>query len=105
MAGEQNRCTIGPEQGLPDMIETELESLYAHKRLVWYRYRVAGRYTTSAYVAKLLQVAGLLSGKTDASIIAVATDMHNDVRAARERLADFVVSMEEPLVRIADGYN
>ncbi|MGB5260931.1 MAG: exosortase A, partial [Gammaproteobacteria bacterium] len=96
---------IGPEQGSPDMIEAELESLYANQRLVWYRYRVAGRYTTSAYVAKLLQVAGLLSGKADASIIAVATDMHNDIRAARERLADFVVSMDEPLARIADGYN
>jgi len=96
---------IGPEQGLPEMIEAELESLYAHKRLVWYRYRVAGHYTTSAYMAKLFQVAGLLSGKGDASIIAMATDMHNDARAARERLADFLASMDEPLARIADGYN
>jgi EpsI family protein len=96
---------IGPGQGQPHMIEAELESLDTDKRLVWYRYRVAGRYTTSAYVAKLLQVAGLLSGKPGASIIAMATDIHDDTRAARERLANFMISMDDPLARIADGHN
>jgi EpsI family protein len=97
--------TIDPEQAEHGVIEAELDSLYTGRRLVWYRYRVAGHYTTSPYVAKLLQIAGLLSGKADASIIAVATDMHNDARDARERLADFMFSMEKPLTRIADGNN
>ena len=92
-----------PGQGQAEVIETEIETLFAGKRLVWHRYRVAGHDTTNDYVAKYRQVTGLLSGRMDAAVIAIATDVENDMQAARARLADFMYSMGEPLARTADG--
>jgi hypothetical protein len=87
------------------VIEVELDSLYAGRRLVWYRYRVAGQYTTGAVRSKLLQVAGMLAGRPDASIIAVSTGIREDAQAARGRLADFMCSIDESLLRGLDENN
>ena len=65
------QTVIAAVPGRPEVIEAELDSLYAGKRLVWYRYRVAGRYTTSNIGAKLFQVAGILTGRAGASVVAV----------------------------------
>ncbi len=70
---------INPAQDLPGVIEAELDSINADKRLVWYRYRVAGYYTTSAYTAKALQVWGMLTGRPGSAVVAVATVVEQDV--------------------------
>jgi EpsI family protein len=90
-------------QGQAEVIETEIETLSGGKRLLWHRYRVAGHYTTNNYIAKYRQLTGLLSGRMDAAVVAMATDVDNDIQAARARLADFLYSMSEPLARTADG--
>ena len=47
----------------------------SNRRLVWHWYRVAGRYTGNAYMAKLLQLKSkLLGGPREAIIISVAID-------------------------------
>ncbi len=72
------------------VMELELHSSSGAPRVSWYWYHVAGRFTTSPYLAKALQVWGLLTGRTDASVIAVATDHHSDINKARRILRDFV---------------
>lgn len=79
------------------VIATVLVSSAGKRRLVWYWYRIAGRYTTNAYEAKLLQAMGLLSGKPDATIIAMATDLDPGMETARVLLTDFLSIMENPL--------
>ena len=85
------------------VMEAELVTITGRKRLVWYRYHVAGRYTTGAYRTKLLQVAGLLTGRPASAVIAMATDIDNDVQTARAQLADFMHTMEQPLARTFEG--
>lgn len=85
------------------VLEIELESMYDKNRLVWHRYRVAEHYTTSEMGAKLFQALGLLTGRTGAAIIAVATPIETDKVTARESLEDFINTMEAPLARVADG--
>jgi len=79
------------------VLEQELTDSAGRKRLVWYWYDVAGQQTTSRYAAKLLQVLGLLTGRQQAGVIAVATDIDTDPAAARGVLADFLSQMRRPL--------
>jgi exosortase A len=83
--------------------EAELVSAGNPRRIVWYRYRIAGRYTTNAYTAKALQVLALLVGRRDAAVVALAADAGDDVAGAREGLDDFLVAMGPALERLADG--
>lgn len=85
------------------VIEAELLSASGERRLVWYRYRVAGHDTTSRYVAKALQVAGLLTGRQSAAVYAFAADQDADITAVRRELSDFLAAMKPMLSRIADG--
>lgn len=83
--------------------ETELASTGGRRRLVWYFYRVAGHATANRYVAKALQVAGLLTGRRVAAVVALATDSDGDEAGARRKLDDFLTAMEPSLARVADG--
>jgi len=96
-----NRPVVS-SNGLP-VIEAELGSPGGRRRLVWYFYRVAGHDTTSRYVAKFLQVAGLLAGQQGAAVIVLATDSDGDMARARHILDDFLKAMEPALARVADG--
>ena len=73
------------------------------KRLVWYWYRIAGRHTTNKYEAKALQVLGLITGKPQAAMVAVATDAGDDTGHARSVLREFLATMETPLAKLAEG--
>ncbi|MGB5473178.1 MAG: exosortase A [Gammaproteobacteria bacterium] len=97
-AGKQ-RVSSGGQR----VIEAELVSAGGQRRLVWYRYRVAGHDTTSRYVAKALQVTGLLTGRRSAAIYALAADHDADIADVRRELSDFLAAMEPMLSRIADG--
>ena len=81
------------------LIETELVSAHGERRLVWYRYRVAGHYTVNDYAAKVLQVAGMLAGRYDAAVFAMAVDSNDNPSAARDGLEDFLAAMGPALAR------
>lgn len=72
------------------------------QRLVWYWYHVAGQYTTNKYQAKALKLLGLVTGKSQASVIAVAIDLGDDTGHARKVLGEFVSMMKAPLAKLAD---
>lgn len=99
-AGAEHRFT-GPDG--QEMLEVELRSAGARRRLVWYRYQVAGRYTTSRLAAKVLQVAGLLAGRQDAAVYALAVDLDRGINAARHELSDFHASMWPVLAQVVGG--
>ena len=76
-----------------NVLEQLMEKDARHQRLVWYWYHVAGYRTVNEYAAKALQVLGLLSGRSDASVTAVAVDNTGDLDSAREVLIEFISSM------------
>lgn len=82
------------------VLEQLLEKADGAQRLVWYWYRVAGWHTTNNYHAKALQVLGLLTGKPDASVVAVAIAPNDDTDHARKVLGEFVSSMQTPLAKL-----
>jgi EpsI family protein len=79
------------------VLEQELIDAEGHKRLVWYWYHVAGQRTVNRYIAKLLQVLGHLTGRRQAVVIAVATDIEDETAGARSVLSDFLLQMRESL--------
>ena len=85
------------ENGDRLLLEQQMRAAMGQQRLVWYWYRVAGVPTSNRYMAKLLQVYGLLVGKPEASLIAVATDIEGDVQAARLQLKNFILMFERSL--------
>lgn len=74
-------------------LEQLLEKPGGEKRLVWYWYQVAGRITTSKYIAKLLQVLGQVTGNQQAYVVAVAVDFEENPEDARRLLVDFVLKL------------
>ena len=84
------------------MLEQELISASGKQRLVWYWYRVAGFNTTNQYMAKGLQLLGMVTGKPQASVVAVAVDV-DDVDSTRQAMRDFISSMGPSLTLVADG--
>lgn len=97
-----NSIAQAPQWQLPDsrvspksvagltVLERRMLSQQRQERIVWYWYRVAGVATSNRYLAKLLQVYGLLLNKTDASLVAVAVDVDTTERQARQQLRDFI---------------
>ncbi|MEN8205325.1 MAG: exosortase A [Pseudomonadota bacterium] len=77
-------------QGGRKVLEQRMISADGQQRLVWYWYRVAGVPTSSEYMAKLLQVYGLMAGRPEASLVAVAVDIKGDVQDSRQQLRDFI---------------
>jgi EpsI family protein len=85
------------------VIESEMVSVHGQRRIVRYFYRVAGRNTTSKYMAKFLQLIGILNGQTRAAVIAVAGDFGDDAVDARRDIEDFLRAMGPALARLVDG--
>jgi len=82
-------------QGERKLLEQRMSSVDGQQRLVWYWYRVAGVSTSSEYMAKLLQVYGLLAGRPEAAVVAVATDIGGDEQDSRQQLKEFIESSLE----------
>jgi len=91
------------QAGNQPVLEQLLEKDGGAKRLVWYWYRVAGRNTTNRYEAKALQVLGLITGKPQAFVVAVATDTGDDPGHARSVLSEYLITMQVSLDRLAEG--
>ncbi len=101
----QTRYPRGRSQRTDDdqpVLEQLLEKRGDVLRLVWYWYRVAGRQTTNKYEAKLLQVLGLVSGRPQAAVVAVAVETGGDLDRARQVLREFVSAMNTALVKVVD---
>lgn len=72
-------------------------------RLVWWGYKVGSNYTTSPLVAKALQLPALLSGKPEASLIALSM-VCTSVQCADERLSIETDETHLPLLqRVVEG--
>ena len=86
-----------------ELHEYLLESGAGRQQLVWSWYRVGGHNSVSRFRVKFYQLAGLLTGNTRATLVALATEIRGDEAAAREHLADFLAVMETQLLAVADG--
>jgi exosortase A len=85
------------------VLEQVIVSPTGRRRLVWYWYRVGGRQTTNGYMAKAMQVLGLATGRTRASVTAVAVDIVTGEDNAERLLRDFVSVMGPPIAQMTDG--
>ena len=85
------------------VLERVIISPTGRQRLVWYWYRVGGRQTTNRYSAKALQVLGMLTGRTRASVTAVAVDIETGKDDAQRLLREFVSVMGRPIAKMMDG--
>ncbi|MBT8439285.1 MAG: EpsI family protein [Gammaproteobacteria bacterium] len=83
--------------GHGQVLEQLLTKHTGGEKLVWYWYRVAGRDTTSSYEAKLYQLLGLITGRPQAYLLAVAADIKGGSDNTRVVLRDFVDTMSSPL--------
>ena len=90
---------IGGQQVLEQLLEKNDGS----QRLVWYWYRVAGQNTVNKYQAKALQVLGLLKGKRQASIVAIAAKLDDGPESTRKILGQFVEEVGSSIDRVIDG--
>ncbi|MDX2507686.1 MAG: EpsI family protein [Gammaproteobacteria bacterium] len=90
---------IGGQQVLEQLLKKNDGS----QRLVWYWYRVAGQNTVNKYQAKALQVLGLLKGKQQSSIVAIATKLDDEPESARKILGQFIEEMDSSIDRVIDG--
>jgi EpsI family protein len=85
------------------VLERVISSPTGRQRLVWYWYRVGGRQTANRYSAKALQVLGLVTGRTGASVTAVAVDIVTGEDDAKRLLHEFVSVMARPIAKMMDG--
>ena len=85
------------------VLEQLLEKDDGAQCLVWYWYRVAGQNTVNKYHAKALQVLGLLKGKRQASVIAMAARLDGEAEYTREILAQFTEQMSSSIEMVTDG--
>ena len=76
-----------------------LESSAGQRRLVWYWYCIGDNCTTNKYIGKVLQVLGLVAGKRDAYMIAIAQDIGSSVDDVRKVLDSFSKQIQLPLIR------
>lgn len=81
------------QSGEREVLEQLLDNRAGGHLLVWYWYDVAGWYTTNEYEAKTLQVIGLLAGRRDAHVVAIATRNGDDADSARQILGEFASAM------------
>lgn len=82
------------------VLEQLLVDKQGTRRLVWYWYNVSGINVANKYMAKVLEVLGLLTGKTDSYVVAVATDVNDKLKTSRELMTTFVVAMHSSLSKI-----
>jgi EpsI family protein len=85
------------------VIEQVLESPAGQQRLVWYWYCIGDNCTTNAYMGKLLQVLGFVTGKREALVIAVAQDIRSSVDDVRKVLDNFSTHIQLPLTRYVNA--
>ena len=71
------------------VLEQVIEDRNKRQKIVWYWYNVSGADTTNKYKAKVLQVAGLLTGNTLSYVTVVSVDRSVD-NEARDALSSFV---------------
>jgi len=71
-----------------------------NRKIVWYWNNIAGRNTTSNVAAKLFQLMSLMTGRRDASLVAVAADCRSECLLAEERLRVFATESHAELAGI-----
>ena len=85
------------------VLEQLLEKKDGTKRLAWYWYRVAGQNVINKYHVKILQVLGLISGKRQASVVAIAARLDDDPESTRIVLEQFIEDMGPSIDEMMDA--
>lgn len=85
------------------VLEQQLKKADGSKRLVWYWYRVAAQNTVDQYVAKMLQLKGMLIGTNRASVVAITTKLDSDIDISRNRMIRFVSERQSLIYDTLDG--
>ena len=80
------------------VIEQLIEDDKGDKRLVWFWYQVAGIYTINSYTAKGLQVIGLFTGNTQASVTAISVIIKDNIESSRKLLEEFMSTLNLPML-------
>ncbi len=93
----QGRVRIKSNQ---KFIEQLIENNGEERLLIWYWYIVNGQPVTNQYQAKLLQVLGIITRHPQAAVLAIATPMGEDTDPAKEKLEDFLITMQGQLNNI-----
>jgi len=88
-----------------EVLEQVLESPDGQQRLVWYWYCIGEKCTTNQYMGKLLQVLGLVTGKREAFVIAMAQDIGSSVDDVRKVLDSFSTRIKLPLTRHGNDHS
>ncbi|MEZ5543326.1 MAG: EpsI family protein [Pseudomonadota bacterium] len=84
-------------------LEQSLQNDTGGRRLVWYWYVVADREVTDRMLAKVMQVIGLVTGRPQSAVIAIAADYADDAARTRSDLADFAAAMAPALAGITNS--
>ena len=90
----------GPKPASP-FVEFEAMGRDGGSRLVWFGVRVGGTNTTTAFGAKVLQIAGLIRGRRDAQALVLTATCDGDCDGARNSLTAFAESAAETLYEAA----
>ncbi len=80
-----------------DVMEQMVVNGQNNKLLIWYWYNIGGQTTVNKYEAKVLQLLGMLSGQTQAYMIAVAVPVDDDVEQSRELMQKLINDLKSPL--------
>jgi hypothetical protein len=67
----------------------------AGRRIVWSTYWIDGRFTTSPFAVKLLQIPAALRGREGQAIIALSTAVDSTDAQARARLSQAMLALRE----------
>ncbi len=82
----RSRKFIGALGMTPIDLEEATIGTGSQERLVWWSYWVDQRFTTSAFKAKLLELAEALKGQNEGALVAFSTPITGPVEEARQRL-------------------
>jgi hypothetical protein len=67
----------------------------AERRLIWATYWIDGRFTSSPFAVKLMQIPAALQGREGQAIVALSTGVESTDDEARARLSDAMQALRE----------
>ncbi len=76
----------------------EIVSRTGKHKLLWYWYQVGNRSTANTYMAKVFQIFGLLEGRTDATLVVLASDCEQECLQAGDLIHSFMTDMSSEIL-------
>ena len=91
------------KQVFANMTETRIKAQNGQEKLVWHWYYVSGVRTSSDYMAKILNVWGILKHDPSIAVFAMSTDVRQSYESSVERLHRFASEALPALERAVDA--